>query len=46
MPFYSVQVDFKQRGVGGNNSWGKKPLDEYRLLNKNYSYSFLISPEN
>ena len=42
-PFYSVQVDYKQRGVGGNNSWGLKPLDKYRLLDKHYEYSFLIS---
>jgi len=44
MPFYSVQVDYKQRGVGGNNSWGLKPLDKYRLLEDHYEYSFLISP--
>ena len=42
-PFYSVQVDYKQRGVGGNNSWGLKPLDKYRLLDNHYEYSFLIS---
>ncbi len=46
MPFYSVQVDYKQRGVGGNNSWGLKPLDKYSLLGNHYQYSFLISPEN
>jgi beta-galactosidase len=44
LPFYSVQVDYKQRGVGGNNSWGLKPLDKYRLLDDKYEYSFLISP--
>ena len=44
--FYSVQVDYKQRGVGGNNSWGLKPLDKYRLLDKRYEYSFLIEPVN
>lgn len=44
MPFYTVHVDYKQRGVGGNNSWGKKPLDKYRLLGDHYSYSFVISP--
>jgi len=42
MPFYTVQVDYKQRGVGGNNSWGLKPLDKYRLLDDHYKYSFLI----
>jgi beta-galactosidase len=44
MPFYTIQVDYKQRGVGGNNSWGLKPLDKYRLLDDHYEYSFLISP--
>ena len=44
MPFYTVQVDYKQRGVGGNNSWGLKPLDKYRLLGEHYTYSFVISP--
>ncbi len=42
--FYSIQVDDRQRGVGGNNSWGKKPLDKYRLLDKSYNYSFYIIP--
>lgn len=42
--FYSVQVDDRQRGVGGNNSWGLKPLDKYRLLDSNYNYSFFIIP--
>ena len=40
--FYSIQVDYKQRGVGGNNSWGLTPLDKYRLLDSQYSFSFLI----
>jgi beta-galactosidase len=44
MPFYNIQVDYKQRGVGGNNSWGLKPLDKYRLLDDHYEYSILISP--
>nr|WP_319512087.1 glycoside hydrolase family 2 TIM barrel-domain containing protein [uncultured Draconibacterium sp.] len=44
--FYSVQVDYKQRGVGGNNSWGQKPLNKYRMLDKQYSYSYRIEPVN
>ena len=43
-PFYLVQVDYKQRGVGGNNSWGLMPLDQYRLLDDKYHFSFLIQP--
>jgi beta-galactosidase len=40
----TVNLDYQQRGVGGNNSWGFSPLDKYRLLEKSYSYKFLICP--
>ena len=36
----SVNIDFKQMGVGGDNSWGARTHDEYRLTDKEYSYSF------
>lgn len=38
----SLQVDLKQRGVGGDNSWGALPHDQYRLLDKKYSYTYTI----
>jgi beta-galactosidase len=38
-----LQIDHAQRGVGGDNSWGALPHDEYRLLKKQYSYSYKIS---
>lgn len=38
-----LQVDHAQRGVGGDNSWGALPHDEYRLLKKQYSYTYKIS---
>jgi beta-galactosidase len=38
-----VHVDYNQRGVGGDNSWGALPHDEYRLLQKKYTYSYTIS---
>ncbi len=41
-----VNIDLKQMGVGGDNSWGAKPLDKYRLLNRRYIYSYSISPVN
>lgn len=37
-----LNIDLKQRGVGGDNSWGALPHDEYRLLDKKYSYSYVI----
>jgi len=39
-----IAVDLFQRGVGGLNSWGAKPLNEYRFLNKSYDYGFVIRP--
>lgn len=38
-----LHVDLKQRGVGGDNSWGALPHDPYRLLDDTYSYSYTIS---
>lgn len=36
----SVNIDYKQMGVGGDDSWGAWVHDEYRLREKEYSYSF------
>lgn len=38
-----LNIDLKQRGVGGDDSWGALPHREYRLLDKKYSYSYTIS---
>jgi beta-galactosidase len=40
----TVNIDYKQRGVGGDDSWGKPPHDEYRLFPKPYIYKFCIAP--
>ncbi len=37
-----LHIDLKQRGVGGDNSWGQLPHDQYRLLDKKYTYSYII----
>ena len=37
-----LNIDLRQRGVGGDNSWGAQPHDPYRLLEKKYSYSYII----
>ncbi len=37
-----LHVDLKQRGLGGDNSWGMFPHNEYRLWDKQYSYSYII----
>ena len=38
-----LTIDLKQRGLGGDNSWGMLPHDQYRLLDKKYSYSYILS---
>lgn len=38
-----LHIDYKQRGVGGDNSWSHTPYDVYRLLDKQYTYSYNIS---
>ena len=42
--FISVNLDFKQMGVGGDNSWGAWPHPQYRLPSQDYSYEFKLSP--
>ncbi len=40
----SVNVDYKQMGVGGDDSWGARTHEPYRLTEKEYNYSFIIRP--
>lgn len=40
----SVNIDYKQMGVGGDNSWGAWTHEQYRLTGREYSYSFIITP--
>ena len=42
--FVSVNLDYKQMGVGGDNSWGAQPHEKYRLKLQEYSYTFRLSP--
>ena len=37
-----LNIDYKQRGVGGDDSWGALPHSQYRLTEKKYSYSYII----
>lgn len=37
-----LHIDLRQRGVGGDDSWGALPHNQYRLLDKKYSYSYVI----
>lgn len=40
--FTVLHIDHLQRGVGGDNSWGALPHDEYRVLRKKYIYSYTL----
>lgn len=40
----AVNIDLQQRGLGGDTSWGDKPMDKYRLQDKQYSFSYLLKP--
>jgi len=42
--FISVNIDLKQMGVGGDNSWGARTHSQYTLPAKEYSFSFRIQP--
>ncbi len=42
--FISLNIDLKQMGVGGDNSWGARPLKKYLIQPKSYKYSFIIKP--
>ena len=37
-------IDYKQMGVGGDNSWGIKTHSEYMLPYGDYEYSFTLRP--
>ncbi len=40
----TLNLDYGQTGVGGDNSWGAKPHPQYTLTSQPYSYSFRLSP--
>jgi beta-galactosidase len=40
----SVNIDYKQMGVGGDDSWGAPIHKEYRLSGQSYSYTFKMIP--
>jgi beta-galactosidase len=42
--FLTFNIDDKQMGVGGDNSWGARPHPEYMLPAKAYSYKFRFTP--
>ena len=41
-----VNIDYMQRGVGGTNTWGAKPLPDYIIPYLDYQYSYSFVPYN
>lgn len=39
-----INIDLKQMGVGGDNSWGAQPHKQYTLPAKEYKFSFSFRP--
>lgn len=39
-----INIDYKQRGVGGIDSWGTPPLFKYTLPWRDYRYGFYFKP--
>lgn len=39
-----LNVSYRQMGVGGINSWGALPLEQYRLKYGSYRYEYVIQP--
>jgi beta-galactosidase len=39
-----LNIDFRQMGVAGIDSWGSLPLDNYCLTYNSYSYQYTIEP--
>lgn len=44
--FLTLNIDLIQAGVGGTDSWSlhARPIEQYRLLKKEYQYGFTILP--
>ncbi len=41
---WTLNIDYLQMGVGGDDSWGALPHEEYLIKPKKYHYEFLILP--
>jgi len=40
----TLNLDYKQMGVGGDDSWRARPHKEYTLFAKEYTYSLRLRP--
>jgi beta-galactosidase len=44
LPETVLNLDLAQRGLGGDDSWGALPHEEFRLMKKAYSYRVRLHP--
>ena len=44
--FLTLNVDLKQMGVGGDDSWGARPLKKYIIPARQYRYRYCLIPIN
>jgi beta-galactosidase len=42
--FVSLNLDFRQMGVGGDDSWGAKPHPQYLIPAQTYSWKLRLRP--
>jgi len=42
--YVTVNLDYRQMGVGGDNSWGLPVHEEYTLPPRHYSYTYRLRP--
>ncbi len=40
----NINIDYKQMGLGGDDSWGAKTHKQYTLPPRDYQFSFVIQP--
>lgn len=40
----NLNIDYKQMGLGGDNSWGALPHSQYQIPSGHYHYGFTIEP--
>jgi beta-galactosidase len=40
----TLNIDYLQRGVGGDNTWGAPVHDQYKIPAKEYQYDFTLIP--
>ena len=40
----TLNIDFRQRGVGGDNTWGAPVHEQYKIPAQEYNYSFTLTP--